>query len=210
METVVGPARTVPKVLRDGSVVHLRRADRRDAAGVLELLRSLSLHSRAMRFGTAAIDLPSAARGALEHRGVIAFVADGNCVGHAWYVPTTTDHAEVALLVADRYRGRGLGTILLRKLAAVAASRGISAFEGYVIPENTEMSQLIRGFGHGIRTRPEAGFLKFEITTSAPSCAMWPEGKVAVITGAAKGIGLATTESSSKKAPAWSPRTEIR
>ena len=151
VETLAGPARTTAVTLRDGWIVELRRADVNDEGAVLELLRSLSVHSRAMRFATSAVHLPSAARAAVEHPGVIAFAPARRCVGHTWYVRTTERRAEVAVVVADRYQRRGLGTILLRQLAEIAASCGIDVLEAYVLFENVRMTDLLRDCGIPLR-----------------------------------------------------------
>jgi GNAT superfamily N-acetyltransferase len=141
----------------------VRRADAGDESAVLELLRSLSIHSRAMRFATTAVHLPSAARAAVEQVGVIAFAPDGRCIGHAWYVPTTERRAEVALVVADSYQRRGLGTILLRKLAEIASSCGIAVLEAYVLSDNVRMMDLLRDCGISLQTRKDGGGLRFEL-----------------------------------------------
>jgi GNAT superfamily N-acetyltransferase len=149
--------------LRDGSVVALRDADVNDESAVLELLRSLSIHAVSMRFGTVAVHLPSAACGAAAHPGVIAFTPDGHCVGHAWYVETMARRAEMALVVADRYHGRGLGTILVKRLTQMAALRGIDVLEAYVLLDNAPMTELLRDCGIPMRTRRDAGGTAFEL-----------------------------------------------
>lgn len=130
---------------------------------MLELLRSLSLHSLAMRFATTAIHLPSAARAAITQVGVIAFAPDGRCVGHAWYVRTADRRAELALIVADRYHGRGLGTLLLKRLAEIAASQEIDVLEAYVLFDNAAMTNLLRYCGIPVRARPDVGGDRFEL-----------------------------------------------
>ncbi|MEK6206613.1 MAG: GNAT family N-acetyltransferase [Chloroflexota bacterium] len=168
METLARSARTIATILRDGSIVHLRPADVGDEDAVVGLLRSLSIHSRAMRFATTAVHLPSAARAAVEQSGVIAFAPDGRCVGHTWYVRTTEHRAEVALVIADSHQRRGLGTILLRKLAEVAASRGVDVLEGYVLSDNVRMTDLLRDCGIPLRARPDREGLRFELEVSRP------------------------------------------
>jgi acetate---CoA ligase (ADP-forming) len=162
------PTPTAAVTLRDGSTIRLRRADVTDESAVLELFRALSIHSLLMRFGTVAVHLPSAARAAVDQWGVIAFAPDGRCVGHAWYVRTTERRAEVALVIADRYQGRGLGTILLRRLARLAALRGIHVFEAYVLLDNARMTDLLRDCGFPLRTRPDREGLRFELDIAQP------------------------------------------
>jgi GNAT superfamily N-acetyltransferase len=168
VKTRSGPPDTIAATLRDGSVAELRFAELADEGAVLELLRSLSVHSRAMRFSTTAVHLPSAARAAVEHTGVIAFAPDGRCVGHAWFVTTTERRAEVALVIADSYQGRGLGTILLKRLARVAALRAIHVLEGYVLLDNVRMTDLLRHCGFPLRTRPDREGLRFELDIPQP------------------------------------------
>jgi acetate---CoA ligase (ADP-forming) len=163
MKTVAVSTPREAITLRDGSIVALRDADVSDEAAVLELLRSLSIHAVSMRFGTVAVHLPSAARGAVAHSGVIAFTPDGHCVGHAWYVGTTARRAEMALAVADRYQGRGLGTILLKRLAQMAALRGIDVLEAYVLLDNVQMTEMLRDCGIPTRTRRDTGGTTFEL-----------------------------------------------
>ena len=44
--------------------------------------------------------------------------------------------AEVAFTVADVHQGRGIGTLLLEHLAALARTHGITTFEAYVLGDN--------------------------------------------------------------------------
>ena len=157
------PTATDAVNLADGSTVWLRRAHAADETAVLELFRALSVHSLSMRFGTVAVHLPSAARAAVNQSGVIAFSSDGRCVGHAWYARTTERRAEMALVVTDRYHGRGLGTILLRRLAAIAADQGIDALEGFVRLDNVRMIELLRACGVLLKVRSDLGGLSFAL-----------------------------------------------
>jgi GNAT superfamily N-acetyltransferase len=57
--------------------------------------------------------------------------------------------AEFAVFVDDRYQGHGIGTLLLRHLAARAGQHGITELAGAVLPGNTRMLRLARHFGAG-------------------------------------------------------------
>jgi GNAT superfamily N-acetyltransferase len=50
----------------------------------------------------------------------------------------------VAVEVADHLHGRGLGTILIQRLASVAEGRGITRFIAEVLPENRAMLSVFR------------------------------------------------------------------
>jgi len=45
--------------------------------------------------------------------------------------------AEVALVVEDAFQGRGIGSMLLTRLATAARANHIERFVGTVLPENT-------------------------------------------------------------------------
>ncbi len=70
-----------------------------------------------------------------------------------------TDRAECAVVVADAWQGRGLGTELMRVLGAAAKTRGIRSLEGSVLGENQRIQAWARRFGFGARTEPNSGGL---------------------------------------------------
>jgi GNAT superfamily N-acetyltransferase len=53
------------------------------------------------------------------------------------------DWAEAAIVVQDRYQGRGLGTLLLKWLAAYARAHGIRTFRGTAHPTNTQILRFV-------------------------------------------------------------------
>ena len=53
--------------------------------------------------------------------------------------------AEVAFAVADELQGRGIGTRLLERLAALAAEQGIERFVAEVLPDNRAMLGVFEG-----------------------------------------------------------------
>ena len=54
------------------------------------------------------------------------------------------DEAEVAIVVADKWQGRGLGTLLFRALAARARDVGIVRFRAETLGENGRMLNVFR------------------------------------------------------------------
>ncbi len=135
--------------LRDGSSVTVRAARAQDEAALLVFLSDLCLEARRMRFFTGAADIDyaahlAAATGA-DRFGLIAHDETGVTVGHATYVKLDDERAEVAVEVADHLHGRGLGTILIERLAAVAEAHGIARFVAEVLPENGAMLDVFTG-----------------------------------------------------------------
>jgi RimJ/RimL family protein N-acetyltransferase len=89
--------------------------------------------------------------------GVVSFDREG-----------TSERAEYAAEVEDRWQGRGLGLALTRHLIEAALNRGIRTFTAIVLPENARMLHLLRGLGLPERLRYEDGTDYVEIDLSPP------------------------------------------
>jgi acetate---CoA ligase (ADP-forming) len=161
--------------LRDGAQVTLRAATPADEPALRSFLHGLSEEARRLRFFSGAADIDSAAHWAAAtgpgRSGLIARDAMGALVAHAAYVklespPGEAIRAEVALEVADHLRDRGLATILLERLAALAHAHGISLFVAEVLPENRAMLDVFR-LGFDARLTLHNGTDSVEFPTSA-------------------------------------------
>lgn len=85
-----------------------------------------------------------------DHEALVAIeTASRHGVGVARYVrdPEHPREAEFAVAVADDWQRRGLGTALLRRLAARALEEGITRFTGLVLGDNEPMRQLLETLG---------------------------------------------------------------
>jgi GNAT superfamily N-acetyltransferase len=89
--------------------------------------------------------------------GVVSFDREG-----------TSERAEYAAEVEDRWQGRGLGLALTRRLIDAALKRDVTSFTGIVLPENTRMLHLLRDLGLPERLRYEDGTDYVEIDLSPP------------------------------------------
>jgi acetyltransferase len=67
--------------------------------------------------------------------------------------------AECAIVVADAWQGRGLGSELMRSLVMAAAERDIDCLEGTTLAENGRIAEWARRFGFAVRTQPNSGGL---------------------------------------------------
>ena len=74
-----------------------------------------------------------------------------------------TDGAEYAVLVEDRFQGRGLGSGLTRCLIEGAKERGIRRLHALVLRENGRMLRLLQSLGLTERKRWENGLEHIEI-----------------------------------------------
>jgi GNAT superfamily N-acetyltransferase len=90
-------------------------------------------------------------------RAALVVDHDGQLVAVGRYERTAgSTEAEVAFVVADAFQHRGLGTVLLQRLATAARLVGITTFSADVLTENSKMLAVFR----------ESGFA----TTSSTDC----------------------------------------
>lgn len=160
--------------LRDGALVQLRPVRASDAAAVCCLFQQLSPTSKRLRFFSACPDLHQAIGWATEvdgdrRLGLVAVAADtGQLIAHAGAERDLghPDHAEFALVVADRYQGRGLGRVLLGRLLQAAHSAGIQRSTGEVLADNHRMLNLLRRSESPVSLRLTAGAVLVQVSTS--------------------------------------------
>lgn len=80
--------------------------------------------------------------------------------------------AECAIVVADAWQGRGLGSELMRALADAARARDIDCLVGTTLAENARIAGWARRFGFSVQTEPHSGGLvvvQLDITTLSPN-----------------------------------------
>jgi GNAT superfamily N-acetyltransferase len=76
----------------------------------------------------------------VDHYDKGAFVAlvGDEIVGQAMYARQEAHEAEMAIVVEDRWQSRGIGRLLLSRLAEEAGQQGIESFTGTVLGENRD------------------------------------------------------------------------
>jgi len=87
------------------------------------------------------------------------------------YIARNSGTAELGLAVADDYQGNGIGTLLLERLALIAAANGIRHFWAMTWVENQPMIDVFRESGFACRTKGEQGIVEIDLdlTPSAAS-----------------------------------------
>ncbi|MBJ7332662.1 MAG: GNAT family N-acetyltransferase, partial [Solirubrobacteraceae bacterium] len=160
------PPEGVDVALRDGGTVHVRRVTSEDVGALTALLHALDIEERRLRFFTAGVNLERMARYAadVDARDGTGLVAEGDGVllGHAEFIRTDPDTAEVAFETAPAAQGRGLATVLLAHLAQIAAGWGITTFTASVLPENHHMIDVFRASGFAVTVHTHPGELQLE------------------------------------------------
>jgi acetyltransferase len=82
-------------------------------------------------------------------------------LGVARYVRNPDGYScEFALVVADAWQGKGIGTRLMQDLQQAAAARGFRELEGEVLTDNTNMLQLMHDLGFSLEAVPDDAQLK--------------------------------------------------
>ena len=67
----------------------------------------------------------------------------------------STNEAEFALLIADKFQGQGLGTTLLAHLLQIGRDEKINRISGDILPENIEMKQICERLGFRMTQSPD-------------------------------------------------------
>jgi acetyltransferase len=73
------------------------------------------------------------------------------------------NQAEFAILIADPFQGRGLGTELLRQLIEIARAEKLDRITAEILPENDHMIHVCRQLGFELRHSPEEHLVKAEL-----------------------------------------------
>jgi GNAT superfamily N-acetyltransferase len=72
-----------------------------------------------------------------DKEALVAQVGD-EIVGHAMYARQEAHEAEMAIVVEDRWQSRGIGSLLMSRLAEEAGRREYESFTGTVLGENRD------------------------------------------------------------------------
>jgi GNAT superfamily N-acetyltransferase len=100
----------------------------------------------------------------VNREAVAAFAADGTTVGIARYIRLDElGTAEVAVAVADDWRGRGLAGMLLARVAAKAREVGIEHFTALCLATNHTVIRLLGRLGETTISPFDAETVKLQI-----------------------------------------------
>jgi acetate---CoA ligase (ADP-forming) len=159
-------------ILRDGSTLRLRPPGEGDGPALLRLFQGLSTESLHLRFHGIPALTPELVGRSLEpdwtERGALIGTLADDAQDERVVAVATYDRlrdpakAEVSFAVADELQGRGIGTRLLERLAALAAGNGIERFVAVVLPENAAMLRVFSDAGFDVARKLEEGTVELE------------------------------------------------
>ena len=158
-------------VLADGDELNIRRATADDVDAVVALHARCSMTSRLRRYlaGTrcpteatlARLLSPAAGRCLVVEDGETRLVAMANLMSDG-------DTPELALLIEDSWQQRRLGTVLARRLAAVATHSGAHSVKAVIHTGNAPMVRIMSSLGHRLHREYDGGLLTLIATLQPP------------------------------------------
>jgi len=152
-----------PWKLKDGTEVILRPIRPEDEPIELEFIKGLSEETSRFRFFQVIKDLSHEALVRfcnIDYDREMAFIAETRegdrraeiGVGRLIMEPNKK-RGEFAVVVADKYQRKGLGTKLMDLLISAAEERGLESMYGIILPENVSMIRLCEKLGFAVKRR---------------------------------------------------------
>ena len=128
--------------------VRIRPVSLGDEDGLREMFSRISRETIRKRFH---LPMPHVPGGMLtyladvDHYDKVALIAlvGDEIVGHSMYARQEAREAEMAIVVEDRWQSKGIGRLLLGRLAEEAGKRGIESFTGTVLGENRDALRFL-------------------------------------------------------------------
>jgi GNAT superfamily N-acetyltransferase len=167
----------------DGPKVQIRAVSPGDEDGLREMFSRLSRESINKRFHLPMPRVPDWALAYLidvdhhDKESLVALVGD-EIVGQAMYARQEASEAEVAIVVEDRWQSRGIGQLLLSRLAEEAGRRKIEVYTGTVLGENRGALRFFSSILSKARFKIRNGVyhLYVPLPDPEPMCNLKPSG----------------------------------
>jgi acetyltransferase len=146
---------------RDGTAVCVRPMRPEDEPLLHDLAAHMNQDDLRLRFFTPVRGLTHAVAARLSQLdydrelGLIA-EREGVALGVAhFFADPDNRKAEYAIALRTDWKGRGIGYLLMRRLIAIAAQRGVAELVGEILPENRPMLDMCRDLGFLAGPDPE-------------------------------------------------------
>jgi acetyl coenzyme A synthetase (ADP forming)-like protein len=169
-------------ILRDGTTASIRVAQPEERQALRVFFAQLSPESRQKRFFSLATPRPEWIDSLCDPSnpskqltlivirlsgGTMRIIATGS------YIAEKDDVAEVALAVDDAFHGKGIGSLLLERLALLAVSHGITRFWAVTHSDNRPMLEVFHRSGFQVHETLDHGYvhLTFSVRPTEASVA---------------------------------------
>jgi len=145
----------LPETIRGGERVLIRRVRPEDMALYPDFLGDVRAEDLRLRFFARIAELSAAEIDKLTHLDYMhemAFIALDEDTGHMLGLVRLKDEldektAEFAILVRSRFKGHGLGWLLMQRVIDYAKEKGLRRVYGDVLVENAAMLQMCAELG---------------------------------------------------------------
>jgi len=163
-------------ILRDGSTATVRTTRPDDKETLTAFFGSLSDQSKIQRFfsrsGPSAKIIESFCDSSNPRAALSLIVTrlaepPARIIAAGTYMARNETTAEVALTVDDAFQGKGVGTLLLERLALLAAANGLRRFWALTMLENRPMLDVFRDSGFECRTKADGGYVEIDLSVLA-------------------------------------------
>ncbi len=160
-------------ILRDGTTAMIRIAQPSDKADLKNFFASLSAESKRYRFFGSALPSDEVIEAFCDSSNprsrltlIVTRLSDGlpRIAAAGTYVARDPTVAEVAFAVDDALQGKGLGTLLLERLALLAVRHGIQRFWAVTMADNKPMLDVFRASGFESSSRFENGDVEVDLS----------------------------------------------
>ena len=164
-------------ILRDGSTAFIRPSEPGDLDALREFFHQLSPESKRRRFFSTADPAEALLRKQCDSSDpraqltlIVSRVVEGTSriIATGSYVARDEASAEVAFAVDDEFQGKGLGGLLLERLALLAARHGFVRFWAMTLLGNQKMLETFRQSGFPIHSKIEDESVEIDFSV-APS-----------------------------------------
>lgn len=160
-------------ILRDGSTASIRPAKLDDRIALRSFFAALSPESLRSRFFSPAMPNDQLIQSFCDPSNpgsrltllVTRMDDDGQAriIAAGTYMARNETTAEVAMAVDDALQGKGIGAILLERLALIAVNHGMRRFEAVTMAENRSMLEVFRNSGFECRSRIKDGCVEIDL-----------------------------------------------
>ena len=160
-------------ILRDGTTAAIRPARSGDQAALQAFFSSLSKESRLRRFFSLSVPdrklLDLFCQSGDPRRQLTLIVTQltesgESVIAVGSYVAKSEDAAEIGLAVADAWQGKGIGTLMLERLALIAAASGLRHFWAMTMFENQQMLEVFRASGFHCCSKSDEGVVEIDLS----------------------------------------------
>lgn len=160
-------------ILRDGSTATVQLARPQDRKLLAAFFKTLSKHSLQRRFFSATVPAAKLIESFCDDTDprqrlclivTRATPAGPRVIACANYSAHDNITAEIAMAVEDDFQGKGIGSLLLERLAVLAVRNGFHRFWAVTTAENQPMLDVFRNSGFDSRSHTDAGYVEIDLS----------------------------------------------